>query len=62
MLEDVRLLRPALVLLAFLAVPLGLLFVATLVARRRALARFAGRGAGLVSRSVTRQAVRAVVR
>lgn len=47
--------------LLLLAVPLAALFVVTLVSRRRALRRFGGPGAALVSSSVPRQTARAVL-
>ena len=60
-LDELRLIHPELALLALVAVPIGLLYLATFVARRRALARFAGRGARLSSVSGARQGVRAVL-
>ena len=58
-LDELHLIHPVLAALALLALPIALLYVVTFVARRRALARFAGRGAGLVSVSTRRQALRA---
>src|SRR5207248_4032445 len=58
-LDELRLIHPELALLAIVAVPVGLLYLATFLARHRALARFAGPGSGLVSVSGERQALRA---
>ena len=57
--DELRFIRPELALFALLAVPVALLYLTTFVARRRALERFAGPGARLVSVSGTRQLVRA---
>ncbi|HKW77529.1 MAG TPA: tetratricopeptide repeat protein, partial [Candidatus Limnocylindria bacterium] len=59
--DDLRLIHPELAALAFLAIPIALLYLATNVARRRALTRFAGRSAGLVSVSTRRQGLRATL-
>ncbi len=58
-LEQLRFVHPELLLLAGLAPPLLGLYLATFVARGRALASFAGPHAALVSTSVRRQVARA---
>lgn len=58
-LDELRLIHPELALLAIVAIPIALLYLATFLARRRALARFAGPGARLSSVSGGRQALRA---
>jgi len=55
-LDELRLIHPELALLAIVAIPIALLYLATFLARRRALARFAGPGARLSSVSGGRQA------